>query len=478
MSKTTIIILSYFITILNVIAQDSFIRHYGEFTGKGNSLIINTDGNYIIAGGRSGTFSSDQFFTYELKANGDTIWFSHYGTEQREHANQIIQTLDGGYAMVGYSAEFLDAYSSIYFLKVTNTGEVSWSKLIGGAGHENATGIVQTNSGEYYIGGSSQHNSNGLFDFLLAKTNMNGDTIWTKKYGGLLNDEVTSMRQTSDGNLILCGYTESYMQDSIDMYVVKVNPNGDTLWTKHFGGPLEEVASSIRETSDGGYIVTGNSQSFGIANDNMYVVKLNAIGDTMWTKTYGQPNRYSRGSDIIETNDGGYAITGLIKTPSSNGGFDLYVVKIDVSGNVEWEKEFKIEPSNNLYTSSYGRSILQTEDGGFAISGSWFSGSTNELLFIKLNYDGTVRYEQPENITLCNVYPNPFSESAVLKLDLDGSTNYTLNLFDLAGQAIQTTNIKSTEQIEVERGSLPSGIYFFQLRTVNEIQAIGKLVIE
>ena len=478
MSKTTIIILSYFITTLNVIAQDSFIRHYGEFTGKGNSLIINKNNKYIIAGGRSGTFSSDQFFMNELNAHGDTILFRHYGTELREHANQIIETLDGGYAMVGYSAEFLDAYSGIYFLKVTSTGEVSWSKLIGGFGHENATAIVQTNTGEYYIGGSSHHNSNGLFDFYLVKANVNGDTLWTKKYGGQLNDEVTSMRQTSDGSLILCGYTERYVHDSIDMYVVKVNPNGDTLWTKHYGGPLEEVARSIRETSDGGYILTGNSQSFGIANDNMYVVKLNAAGDTIWTKTYGQPNRYSRGFDIIETIDGGYAITGLIKTASSNGGFDLYLVKIDLFGNVEWEKEFKIEPSNTLHTSSDGRSILQTEDEGYAISGSWFSGSTHELLFIKLNYDGTVGIDQPEDISISNVYPNPFSDSAILQMDLDGSTNYTLILFDLAGQALRTTNIKSTRHIEVERGSLPSGIYFFQLRTDKEIKAIGKLVIE
>lgn len=478
MKEIVVIIMISSIMALNAIAQGSFIRHYGEFTGKGNSLITNLNNNYIIAGGRTGTFSSDQFFMYELEANGDTILFRHYGTEQREHANQIIETLDSGYAMVGYSAEFLDAYSSIYFLKVTNTGEVSWSKLIGGFGHESAAAIVQTNSGEYYLGGSSHHNSNGLFDFYLVKTNVNGDTLWTKKYGGQLNDEVTSIRQTSDGSLILCGYTESYVQDSIDMYVVKVNPNGDTLWTKHYGGPLEEVARSIRETSDGGYIVTGNSQSFGIANDNMYVVKLNAVGDTIWTKTYGQPNRYSRGFDIIETSDGGYAVTGLIKTASSNGGFDLYVVKIDLFGNVEWEKEFKIEPSNDLHTSSDGRSILQTEDGGYAISGSWFSGSTIELLFVKLNADGTVGTIQLPYSSICTVYPNPFRYSAILQCENVEAENYIFTLFDRDGRNLRTIKFISTDNIEIERDDLPSGLYFFQIRSDKGIKSTGKLIIQ
>ena len=474
--KKTIIILTLFILTLNLSAQNNFITHYGEFTGQGNSLIINSNGNYIIAGRKNQASNFDQFCTYELNINGNTLWLEHYGTDSLEQANQIIQTIDGGYATIGMSSGYMSNYRTIYFVKTTNTGVVSWTKQIGGQGQENGNSIVQTVSGEYYIGGTSNYNSNGLFDFYLLKTDINGDTLWTKKYGGNQNEEANSIRQTSDGGFVLSGYSESF--GSKDFYLVKTNSNGDTLWTNHYGGNLVEISKSVRQTSDGGYIMTGYSESFGISTENMYVVKTNSIGDTLWTKTYGQVGRYSRGNDIIQTGDGGFAITGLIKTASSNGGYDLYLVKIDASGNVQWEKEFKIEPTNTSFTSSDGRSILQTSDGGFAISGAWFSCSTFELLFIKTNSNATVKLSELHTHTSFSIFPNPFCHSTTLQFENLQKENYTLTLFDIEGRLVSTiTNIVS-EKIEIERNNLTNGIYYFQLRTEHEIRATGKVIIE
>ncbi len=462
---------------LSAIAQATFIKHYGDSSGDGNSLIINSSNNYIIAG-KKHTTNSDQFTICELNISGDTLWQKDYGTILQEEANQIIETYDGGYALVGYSAEWLDSYSSIYFIKTTNTGTLAWTKQIGGLGHETANSIIQTDAGEYYIAGSSSYNTNGLFDFLLVKTDVNGDTIWTKKYGGSLNEKASSMRQTVDGGFIISGYTESYVPDSTNIYLVRVDSNGDTVWTKHYGGSLEEISSSVRETSDGGYVLTGSTQSFGVANENLYVIKTNSNGDTMWTKTYGQPDRYSKGNDIIQTNDGGYAIAGLIKTASSNGGYDLYIIKINEVGMLEWESEFKIEPSISLFTSSDGRSILQTPDGGFAISGKWYSGSGSELLFVKLNSNGTVRTNELPSNSLCKVFPNPFSQSTILQCENSGTEDYILTLFDREGRNLRTVKTVSSDHIEIERGNLASGIYFYQLRSNREIIATGKFIIE
>ncbi len=210
----------------------------------------------------------------------------------------------------------------------------------------------------------------------------------------------------------------------------------------------------------------------------MYVIKTNSIGDTLWTKTYGQVGRYSWGNDIIQTSDGGYAVTGLIKTASTNGGFDLYLVKIDASGIVQWEKEFKIEPTNTAYTSSDRRSILQTLDGGFAISGGWFSGITNELLFIKTDNNGTVGLSDIQINSTFTVFPNPFDQFATLRFENPNNINFTLVLFDSEGRLLRTNANISSDKIEIERNNLRSGLYFFQLISDNELQATGKLIIE
>lgn len=470
------ILLTFVILTTNISAQLTFIKHYGEFSGEGNCIIINSNNNYIIAGKRH-TLNADQFTIYEINNLGDTLWQKHYGTNLQEQANQIIQTIDGGYATVGFSAEFLDSYRSIYLLKTTSTGDASWSKQIGGQGHENGTSIVQNESGEYFIGGSSKYNSNGLFDFFLVKTDVNGDTVWTKKYGGYLDDEANSMRQTSDGGFILGGYTESFGSGLKDFYLLKTNSLGDTLWTKHYGDTLDEVINSVRQTSDGGYIMTGYSDSFGAAHQNMYVVKTDSAGDTMWTKTYSG-DRSSGGKDIIQTSDGGYAITGSIITASPPGGFDLYVVKIDESGNLQWERDFKIEPLITSYTASDGKSIIQTPDGGFAITGSWFGSITKEMLLVKLNNTGLVGIEEIQTIPSFNLFPNPLSKSALLRFENRNANNFTFTLFNLQGQALQTIRNITSDKVEIEKGNLLSGVYFFQLQSENEIRMTGKLIVE
>ncbi len=476
--KTTFFLIVIFCGLtVELFSQIVFIRHYGEFTGQGNSLIINSNGNYVIAGRKNQGSNYDQFCSYELNNFGDTLWLKHYGTDSLDQANQIIQTIDGGYATIGLSAGYWSSYQNIYLVKTTNTGIISWTKQIGGQGQENGAAIVQSNTGEYFIGGASSYNSSGLLDFYLIKVDVNGDTLWTKKYGGIQNEELTSMQQTLDGGFILSGYSESFSYGSKDYYLIKTNIVGDTIWTKHYGGNLDEISKSVKQTLDGGYIITGYSQSFGISTENMYVVKINYLGDTLWTKTYGQSGRYSWGNDIIQTADGGYAITGLIKTASPNGGYDLYLVKIDASGTVQWENEFKVEPSNSSFTSSDGRSILQTSDGGFAISGTWFSGSTYELLLIKTDNNGTVGIDELTNDVSFKLFPNPFNQSTTLEFANSQKEVFTLTIYDIQGQVVWVnTNIKSNK-VEINRQNLTNGFYIFRLQSGSK-SVSGKIILE
>jgi hypothetical protein len=471
--KKAFLIISFGIAVINAYSQTKFIKHYGPLSGEGNSLILNSNNDYIIAGRRN-----DDFCMYRLNNSGDTLWTKHYGGSYSDYASQLIQTADGGYVSIGSSEYTAINYSNIYFVKTTNSGAVSWVKQIGGQTEENATSLVQLATGDYMIGGRTKYNSHGLFDLYVLKTNSNGDTLWTKKIGGAQNEEISAMKKTTDGNIIISGYTASYTHGSKDCYLLKINPNGDTLWTKHYGGNLEDASAAVRQTSDGGYIIAGYSMSFGVSNQNMYVIKTNSAGDTLWTKTYGQPGRFSVAGDIVQTSDGGYAIAGTIRNTRVGGGQDAYLVKIDASGMVQWEREYETEPSHTTYSSAEGRSLIQTADGGFAIAGAWFNGSVYELLFIKTDGNGVVGIKEQQADEAYAVFPNPLTQSASLHFENLQNETYTLSLFNSEGRLVQNMTNITSGAIEIQRNNLPCGLYFFQLQSEKGMRTTGKLMIE
>ena len=477
MSRTLILMYVLLASFQSIQAQDSFIRHYGYGSGQGFSLLINTSGNFVIAGTKFQASSHQQFCAYEISVLGDTVRLSHYGTDSLDQANQIIQTLDGGYFLAGYTNGMFSNYRNIYLVRTTSSGDTIWSRSIGGQGEESANGAIQLNSGEFLICGRTNYNSHGLFDFLLIKVDANGDTLWTKVIGGSENEEANSIQHTSDDGLIIAGYTESYPEGSKNCYLVKTDMAGDTLWTRSYGGPENDYLLAAKQTSDGGYVMTGVTQSIGVSTENMYVIRTNSFGDTLWTRSYGQIGRWSWGHDIIETADGGFAITGLIRTASPNGGSDLYLVKVDGFGSVEWEHEFKIEPSNTSYTSSEGFSLIQTADGGFATAGRWFNGSTYEVLLIKTDGYGMVGLSEFSRSDGIGFSPNPMSAYSILKFDNSPGDNYTLDIYNSSGQLVHSRSGIREDQIVIERADLVTGLYQVVLYSSSQ-KFSGRIVVE
>lgn len=477
MSRSLNLILVILTLLQSVSGQDSFIRHYGYGSGQGFSLLINTSGNFVIAGTKYQASNHQQFCAYEINMLGDTVSLSYYGTDSLDQANQIIQTLDGGYFLAGSTNGMFSSYRNIYLVRTTSSGDTIWSRSIGGQGEESADGVIQLNSGEFIICGRTKYNSHGLFDFLLIKVDANGDTLWSRVIGGSENEEAKSIQHTSDGGLIIAGYTESYPVGSKNCFLVKTDMSGDTLWTRSYGGSANDYLHAVKQTSDGGYIMTGVTHSIGVSTENMYVIRANSIGDTLWTRSYGQVGRWSWGHDIIETADGGFAITGLIRTASPNGGSDLYFVKVDAMGFVEWEHEFKIEPSNTSYTSSVGHSLLQTPDGGFAIAGRWFNGGTYEVLLIKTQADGTVGIGEMPNASGFEVFPNPFRDYSTLKFNNPTGEPFTMNLYSSSGQLVMTSANIRADQYVIERANLANGLYHVVLHSKSH-NFSGRLMVE
>ena len=212
--------------------------------------------------------------------------------------------------------------------------------------------------------------------------------VWQKTYGGIYNDIARSVQQTEDGGYIVAGYIYSFGARDFDFYVIKLDSNGNEEWEKTYGGIYNEEAYSIQQTKDGGYIVAGytymeDTASFGEVWADFYVIKLDSNGNKEWEKIYGG-SEGEEAYSIQQTKDGGYIVAGK-KWPFGIGGSDSYVIKLDSIGNKEWEKT--VSGLNTAY------SVQQTEDGGYIVAG-YYSAGEDDPYVIKLDSIGNKEWEK------------------------------------------------------------------------------------
>ncbi len=302
-------------------------------------------------------------------------WEKTFGGTGDDYGYSVQQTTDGGYIITGTTESFGNGGSDVYLIKTDVNGDSLWTKTFGGIDSDRGHSIQQTTDGGYIITGSTTSFGNGGFDVYLIKTDGSGNEQWTKTFGGTNGDEGFSVQQTTGGGYIITGYTVSFL-GSRDVYLIKTDGNGDSLWTKTFGGTDHTVGGrSVQQTTDGGFIITGHK------NFIVYLMKTDGNGDSLWTKTFGGIGDW--GFSVQQTTDGGYIITGNI-TSFGNGGSDVYLIKTDGNGDSLWTKTF------GGIGDDYGFSIQQTTDGGYIITGSTisFGNGGYDVYLIKTDGNG------------------------------------------------------------------------------------------
>jgi hypothetical protein len=305
----------------------------GKNDDGGLSLIRTSDGGYAIAGATT-SFGAGILDVYlvRLDANGNLQWTTTIGGPETEEGFSLIQTSDGGYAIAGYTFSFGAGERDIYVVKLDANGNLQWTKTIGGKKEEVGFSLIQTSDGGYAIAGATNSFGAGNGDVYVVKLDANGNLQWTKTIGGKKEDVGFSLIQTSDGGYAIAGATGSFGAGEADVYVIKLDANGNLQWTKTIGGPGKEAGYSLIRTSDGGYTIAGITTSFGAGEWDVYVVKLNANGKPQWTKTIGAKNENLIRSSIIQTSDGSYVIAGTTRSFGA-GGRDVCVVKLDKNGD-------------------------------------------------------------------------------------------------------------------------------------------------
>jgi hypothetical protein len=299
---------------------------------EGNSVQQTSDMGYIVAGYTRSFGDTMQVYLIKTNASGDTLWTRTYGGANWDNGYSVRQTSDGGYIIVGYTTSFGGAgQSNVYLIKTNASGDTLWTRTYGGTNESYGSSVQQTSDGGYIITGQIFLGPKG-YDAYLIKTNASGDTLWTRTYGGTSGDYGSFVQPTSDGGYIVAGYTASYGAGGPDVWLIKTNASGDTLWTRTYGGTGGDYCFSGQATSDTGYIVAGYTTSFGAGGFDVYLVKTNASGDTLWTRTYGGTSS-DFGDGVQQTSDGGYIISGSTNSFGA-GGYDAYLIKTDANGNV------------------------------------------------------------------------------------------------------------------------------------------------
>lgn len=452
------------------------------------SIQQTSEGGYIVAGSTSSINSGDVTNNYagtdcwvvKLTSVGTLQWQRSLGGNKDEEVQSIVQTSDGGYIFAGYTTSndinvsghhgFVD----FWVVKLDKNGSIQWQKCLGGDGYDSAMTIQLTSDGGYIVAGSSSSsngdaNSNhGSLDFWIVKLDNIGGVQWQKSLGGSGTETAYSIQQTSDGGYIVAGSSNSKNGDvtgnhgNMDVWIIKLDTNGSLEWQKSLGGSGYDYANSIRQTSDGGYIMAGYSNS----NDgdvtssqgsyDSWIVKLDNNGVLQWQKSLGGSN-YDSASSILQISSGDYIVAGTSSSINVNGyvtgnhgGSDYWVLRIDKNGNIQWQKSLGGSGDDSA------TSIQLTSNGGYVVAGSSSSNDGNvsgnngkkDYWVVKLNKDILDTKETALKNTV--IAENPVKDNLRIQ---SNETIISLQLYDAAGQLIKTGKSQNMSVKELSKGN-------------------------
>lgn len=459
----------------------TFERIFGGPNGDGAASVrITADGGYIIAGSttRVDQEYSDAFLV-KTDGYGQIEWSQWYGLEEwSEGFSEAIPTSDGGYLCVGsHTNTQAKDEPNVYVIKTDATGKLVWEKSFGRTPFKPDLGsdIIPTNDGGYLIAGRSTTAQDE--NAYLIKIDANGNLIWDKVYGGSAGENAASIKAIGDGGFIFVGSTSSYKTGGAgdyDFYLVKVDAAGNVIWEKNYGGSDWDRGASVVVTNDG-YLMAGwtASPEFGAVARDIYLIKTDANGNKQWQKLYGWEHQ-DEAAEVIATRDGGYLVVGSSEryydAPLETWRPDVYIIKTGAAGNEEWSQTF-----GGLHNDG-ASSVTQVSDGGFIISGGTSSyGKDSDIYLLKLDESGgfTPIAEYPEiepgKFQLAQNYPNPFNSSTIIHYQLPHQSPVQLHIYNIQGQLVRQL-VQQYQQtgsyiIRFDANDLPSGWYFYQIKT-------------
>ena len=301
------------------------------YGGAGNdvahSVIETGDGGYTIAGYTEsfGAGGAD-FWLIKTDSTGVVEWSQTYGGTDNDYVYSIVETIEGGYALAGATWSFGAGGADLWLIKTDSLGNIEWDKTHGGTGDDNSQCIVQTGDGGYAIVGYTESYGAGWRDVWLVKTDSAGLMLWNKTYGGAHEEMGRSLVETWDGGYAIAGFTISYGAGNKDFWLIKTDASGIVEWDETYGGTGEDQAFSLVRTADSGHALAGYTASKGAGGWDFWLVKTDQSGIMEWDQAYGGTGT-DQGMSVVETVDGGYAIAGFTGSFGA-GSNDFWLIKL------------------------------------------------------------------------------------------------------------------------------------------------------
>ncbi|MDX5443418.1 MAG: T9SS type A sorting domain-containing protein [Hymenobacteraceae bacterium] len=465
------------------------------------------------------------YWIVKTDANGVKQWDKTFGANHWDQLNVVKQTSDGGYILGGSSQSDQNNDKSQasfggtdgWLIKVDANGNKLWDKVYGSTLWDGILDLQQTTDGGFILGlvshspqgGNKTQNTYGFYDYWIVKTDAQGNIVWDKTFGGLDDDALVALQQTSDGGYILGGNSRSGIngnktapfQGNNDYWIVKLDANGNKVWDKAYGTIANDIFTSILHTSDGGYIIGGHTTGSGRDKSqpskgyaDFWILKLDSNGNKVWDKTIGGPSTDGL-SSIKQTIDGGYVACGISysgiggdKTEASRGFDDFWIVKLDVNGNIQWDKTIGGNDLDQPYQ------ILQLSDGSYLVGGVSTSDpgadktdphlGFGEYWLVKLTAGGTTATasEVEAAYELYQNFPNPFAVNTAIRFRLPKQEQVELLIFNSLGQVVarhQQTYQQGVSEVNWQElltgNTICSGTYFYQI-TAGEFKAVKRMV--
>lgn len=422
-----LLLLSFVFTLLSFFsfAQTTFQKVYGgEFMDNGNSVRKTNDNGYFIVGTTT-SYGSGGRDILAIKTNyaGDTLWTRTFGGDiDNEYGFCGQQTSDGGYIISGVASSFDDVGGDVYVIKLNSNGDTSWTRTYGSFGYEWGSFIQQTTDGGYIVIGQTPIGAGG-FDAYLIKLSSTGNISWTKTYGGTGLEIGYAVQQTADGGYIITGQIDTYGAGGGDFLLIKTDASGTAIWKKAYGtANSDEAGVSVKQTSDGGYLIGGSAAGATTGSIDMCLIKTDANGNISWSKTYGG-NLTDECNEVIQTTDGGYILIGRSFSFSTSSDYDIYVVKTNNQGDVSWSKTYG--SSGSAVNNDFGYSIQQTSDGGYIMTGEsfGFGAGIKNMYLIKTDVSGNSGCNQGVPATISATFSAQIND-APIETNSGGNISY------------------------------------------------------
>ncbi|MCF8463437.1 MAG: T9SS type A sorting domain-containing protein [Flavobacteriales bacterium] len=474
---------------VQVSAQEMFQRVYGgDSYDVGKQVIQMPDNGYLIAGA-TGSFeqTSGQIMLIRTDLNGYEEWRKFYGDEYAEQAESMAIGPDGNIVVAGLSERTGLAYQA-YLLKLSIDGDTIWTRHYGGTNWDLAHQVLPMADGGYALFGQTYSYGAGGGDFWLLRLDSEGDTLWTKTYGGTGLESGESFSITNEGGFYLTGYTESFGAGKKDVYIVKTDALGDTLWTRAYGGIEDEYAYGSCTSNDGGVITVGGSFSNSPDEGDFMIRKADENGVELYTRIEdGSTDEYWL--DVFIDNQGSVVVAGYVED-SGFGKEDVRVMRV-----IETGTNFSYNGMGVTHgTAENDRlfDIKQTSDNGYVAVGvtGGFLDRFDDVYLLKVNSIGETlgpelgidEIELDGTSFEVAVGPNPFGTVVptlyirnYLELVPKLSAPIEFRLFNNVGQVVYTSTIQR-DATRLDGLNVVEGVYFYQMVSGKSVLATGKVV--